>query len=389
MDAMSVTAAAGFSAAGVAAGIKAGAPDIAVLVADGAVPTAAVFTENQAAAAPVLLDRESLRRSALKRAIVVNSGCANAATGEQGLVNGRAMAAALAAEIECEPDEVLVSSTGTIGPQLPMELVVAGIRSAAGKIGATGESATAAATAILTTDTVVKQAVVQRSGWVIGGMAKGSGMVRPSMATMLAFITSDAVVEPDALQAVLSRAADVSFNSLNIDGCESTNDSVVVMASGASGIVPGQGEFAAAMEVVCRDLALQMAHDAEGASRVITIDVTGTPTDEQARSLGRTVTDSALVRSSFYGGDVNWGRILGALGTSRIEIEPGEIEVIYEDIVVFRGGMQTDYDEAALLESLETGDFSVTISLGDGPGSAHIVTTDLTPQYVVFNGERS
>jgi glutamate N-acetyltransferase/amino-acid N-acetyltransferase len=206
---------------------------------------------------------------------------------------------------------------------------------------------------------------------------------------MLAFITSDAVVEPDALQAVLSRAADVSFNSLNIDGCESTNDSVVVMASGASGIVPGQGEFAAAMEVVCRDLALQMAHDAEGASRVITIDVTGTPTDEQARSLGRTVTDSALVRSSFYGGDVNWGRILGALGTSRIEIEPGEIEVIYEDIVVFRGGMQTDYDEAALLESLETGDFSVTISLGDGPGSAHIVTTDLTPQYVVFNGERS
>jgi glutamate N-acetyltransferase/amino-acid N-acetyltransferase len=389
MDAMSVTAAAGFSAAGVAAGIKAGAPDIAVLVADDAVPTAAVFTENQAAAAPVLLDRASLGRSALKRAVVVNSGCANAATGELGLANGRAMAAALAAEIECEPDEVLVSSTGTIGPQLPMDLVVAGIRSAAGKIGTTGASATAAATAILTTDTVVKETAVQRSGWVIGGMAKGSGMVRPSMATMLAFITSDAVVEPDVLRTILRHAADVSFNSLNIDGCESTNDSVIAMASGASGIVAARNEFAAAMEEVCRNLALQMAHDAEGASRVITVDVTGAPTDGQARSLGRTVTDSALVRSSFYGGDVNWGRILGALGTSMIKIEPGEIEITYEDVVVFTRGMQTGYDEPTLLRTLETGDFSVTISLGDGPGGAHIVTTDLTPEYVVFNGERS
>ncbi len=386
---MSVTAAAGFSAAGVAAGIKAGAPDLAVLVADDAVPTAAVFTANQVAAAPVLLDRESLRKSALKRAIVVNSGCANAATGKQGLANALAMAAALAEAIECEPDEVLVSSTGTIGPQRPMNLVVEGIRSAAGKVESTGESATAAATAILTTDTVVKEAAVQRSGWVIGGMAKGSGMVRPSMATMLAFITSDAVVEPDLLHTVLRHASDVSFNSLNIDGCESTNDSVIAMASGASGIVPDRHEFASAMEEVCRDLALQMAHDAEGASRVITIDVTGAPTDEQARSLGRTVTDSALVRSSFYGGDVNWGRVLGALGASEIEIEPDEIEVAYEDVVVFAGGMQTDYDEPALLRSLETGDFSLAIGLGDGPGSAHIVTTDLTPEYVVFNGKRS
>jgi glutamate N-acetyltransferase/amino-acid N-acetyltransferase len=143
------------------------------------------------------------------------------------------------------------------------------------------------------------------------------------------------------------------------------------------------------MEEVCRNLALQMAHDAEGASRVITVDVTGAPTDGQARSLGRTVTDSALVRSSFYGGDVNWGRILGALGTSMIEIEPGEIEIIYEDVVVFTRGMRTGYDEPTLLRTLETGDFSVTISLGDGPGNAHIVTTDLTPEYVVFNGERS
>lgn len=386
---MSVTAAAGFSAAGVHAGIKASDLDVALVVADEAVPTAALFTENQAAAAPVTLDRESLHLSVLKRAIVVNSGCANAATGDQGLVNGRTMAETVAAEVGCEPGEVLVSSTGTIGPQLPMDLVVPGIRSAALELGTTTESGTRAATAIMTTDSVTKEAIVRGDGWVVGGMSKGSGMVSPNMATMLAFLTSDAVVEPDMLSEALGDAVEVSFNSLNIDGCESTNDSVIAMASGASGTVPDRIEFAAAMEAVCRDLALQMARDAEGASRVVTIDVIGASNDREARSLGRTVTDSALVRSSFYGGDVNWGRILGALGTSSIKIDPAQIEVAYEGVTVFEGGMQIGYDEPALLRSLENGDFSLGIDLGGGPGRAHIVTTDLTPQYVVFNGERS
>lgn len=386
---MSVTAARGFSAAGAAAGIKPDALDIAVIVADEPVPTAGVFTLNQAAAAPVVLDRESLEHSALKRGIVVNSGCANAATGAQGITNSLAMARALADQIGCESSDVLVSSTGTIGPQLPMDLVLAGIRSAASRISPTEESGEHAATAILTTDSVAKQSVACGDEWVVGGMSKGSGMVRPNMATMLAFITTDALVEPSVLNDALCSAVDVSFNSLNIDGCESTNDSVIAMASGASGIIPDSDRFASVLEEVCRDLAFQMAADAEGASRVITIDVTGGADDGAARSLGRTVADSALVRSSFYGGDVNWGRILGALGTSAIGIDPGRITVGYEAVTVFEGGMQASFDETALLDAIEAGDFSITIDLGDGGGRARVVTTDLTPEYVAFNGDRS
>ena len=386
---MSVTAAKGFSAAGVSAGIKLDSLDVAVLVADQPVSTAAVFTQNQAAAAPVILSRESLARSRVKRGIVINSGCANAGTGARGLANGRAMTKILANNIGCESGDILVCSTGTIGPQLPMDLVVSGIESAASQLGVSAESAGRAATAILTTDSAPKQAVVERSGWVVGGMSKGAGMVRPNMATMLAFITTDAVVESDLLLDVLRGAVDVSFNSLNIDGCESTNDTVIVMASGASGIVPDPTEFATAVEDVCLDLALQMARDAEGATRVVTIDVTGAHDGTEARSLGRTVSDSALVRSSFYGGDVNWGRILGALGTSSITIDPETVAIGYQGVVVFSGGMQATYDETALLESTATGDFTVSIDVNDGSGSAHIVTTDLTPEYVVFNGERS
>jgi glutamate N-acetyltransferase/amino-acid N-acetyltransferase len=389
MDAVSVTAAVGFSAAGVRAGIKSDALDLAVIVAEGEVPTAGVFTRNQAAAAPVIFDRESLEVSAFKRGIVINSGCANAATGDQGIVNALAMARTLADEIGCEPGDVLVSSTGTIGPQLPMDLVVQGIKTAAAQLSTTDGSARLAAEAILTTDSVVKESLTHGSGWVVGGMSKGSGMVRPNMATMLAFITSDAVVEPAVLKDVLMSAVEVSFNSLNIDGCESTNDSVIAMASGASRIVPDEQEFALAVEDVCRDLALQMAADAEGASRVVTIDVTGGVDDADARALGRTVADSALVRSSFFGGDVNWGRIVGALGTSVIEIDPGRITVEYEGVIVFEEGMGVRFDEPAVLEIIEVGDFSVAIDVGAGDGRARVVTTDLTPEYVAFNGERS
>jgi glutamate N-acetyltransferase/amino-acid N-acetyltransferase len=389
MDAVSVTAAVGFSAAGVRAGIKSDALDLAVIVAEGEVPTAGVFTRNQAAAAPVIFDRESLEVSAFKRGIVINSGCANAATGDQGIVNALAMARTLADEIGCEPRDVLVSSTGTIGPQLPMDLVVQGIKTAAAQLSTTDGSARLAAEAILTTDSVVKESLTHGSGWVVGGMSKGSGMVRPNMATMLAFITSDAVVEPAVLKDVLMSAVEVSFNSLNIDGCESTNDSVIAMASGASRIAPDEQEFALAVEDVCRDLALQMAADAEGASRVVTIDVTGGVDDADARALGRTVADSALVRSSFFGGDVNWGRIVGALGTSVIEIDPGRITVEYEGVIVFEEGMGVRFDEPAVLEMIEVGDFSVAIDVGAGDGRACVVTTDLTPEYVAFNGERS
>jgi len=386
---MSVTAAEGFLASGVACGIKPQGLDLAVVLTEQPAVTAAVFTRNQFAAAPVQINRESLNVGRMKRGVVVNSGCANAATGERGYENGLAMAAALATEIGCDPKDILVCSTGTIGPQLPMDSVGAGIVAAVGRAISDVSGGTDAATAIMTTDSRPKQAIVECDGWVIGGMAKGSGMVRPNMATMLAFITTDAIVEPDLLQGVLNGATDASFNSLNIDGCESTNDTVIAMASGASGIAPGPTELAAAMEDVCRDLALQMARDAEGASRVVTIDVTGTRDDHSARYVGRLVTDSALVRSSFYGGDPNWGRLLGALGTAAIEIDPDAVTVAYQGVDVFAGDIQPDFDESMLLADMEEGDLVVSIRLGDGPGTAHIVTTDLTPEYVVFNGGRS
>lgn len=386
---MSVVAPQGFSAAGVASGIKPDALDVAVLVSDVPAVTAAVFTQNQAAAAPVLHNRLSLGLGTVKRGVVINSGCANAATGDRGMVNAAAMAARLATAIGCATDEILVCSTGTIGPQLPMGLLLEGIDSAALGLGTSPESSTEAATAILTTDSVPKESLVERDGWKVGGMSKGSGMIRPDMATMLAFITTDAVVGHETLSDILMTSVDATFNSLNIDGCESTNDTVIVMASAASGLSPESGELAAAIESVCRDLARQMAEDAEGASRVVTVDVIGAHTNTEARSVGRTITDSALVRASFYGGDANWGRVLGALGTSDVIIDPGVVTIAYQDVPVFLNGIQAGYDEQRLLASIETGDFGVTISLGNGRGQARIVTTDLTPEYVTFNGERS
>lgn len=386
---MSVVAAKGFRAAGVASGIKSDGLDIALLCADVPAVTAGVFTRNQMAAAPVLISRGGLGENNTMSCVVINSGCANAATGPQGFANARTMAETAANSTGVAASEVLVCSTGTIGSQLPMEKVTAGIDAAVGSLSDSSEAGTRAATAIMTTDAVPKQATVYGDGWAIGGMAKGAGMVRPSMATMLGFITTDAVVDRGALDKALRAAVDVTFNSLNIDGCESTNDSVIVMASGASGQQPDPVEFARAMEDVCRDLALQMAADAEGSSRVVTIEVSGARDDRTARYLGRLVSDSVLVRSSFYGGDPNWGRILGALGTADVEISPGSIAIEYQGVEVFANGAAVEFDEQALLDAMEIGDFEIAIRLDDGSGGADVVTADLTPEYVVFNGERS
>lgn len=386
---MSVVAAKGFSANGIAAGIKDGERDLAVILSDGPAVTAARFTTNLAAAAPVQLDRVRLSSSHMMRGIVVNSGCANAATGSTGYANAEAMTEALAEATGGQPAEYLVCSTGTIGPQLPMDTITSGVRKAASGIGSHASMGTAAALAIMTTDSVPKEAEVRGDGWVIGGMAKGAGMVRPDMATMLAFVTTDADVSEAVLEEALAVAVDGSFNSLNIDGCESTNDTVIAMASGASGMAPDVGDFTIALQAVCRDLAIQMAADAEGASRVVTIDVAGASSDSEARRLGRVVADSALVRSSFYGGDVNWGRIVGALGSAESDIDFGDIMVSYGGVVVFESGEGTAFDETALLDRFVEGDMELAIGLGSGPGTALIVTTDLTPEYVTFNGERS
>jgi glutamate N-acetyltransferase/amino-acid N-acetyltransferase len=386
---MSVVAAAGFRAAGVAAGIKAdGGLDVALVVAEPGCLAAAVFTVNQAAAAPVRLSRKHLASGPATRAVVVNSGCANAGTGGAGLVAAADGAGVVAEALGCEPTEVLACSTGPIGPQLDTDAMRRGIEAAHGSLAADAAAGTAAATAMLTTDSVAKQAAVSGE-FTVGGMAKGAGMVRPDMATMLAVLTTDAVVDPVVLDQALRHAVDRSFHALDIDGCASTNDAVIVMASGASGVAPSIAEVEDALDAVCRDLAHQVAADAEGATRVITIMVDGAADAAAARRLGRTVADSALVRASFFGGDPNWGRVLGALGTSPDPMEVDSISVTYAGTKVAEGGVAVPFDAGQLTSSLAEGDFVVEVSVGTGPGRAEILTTDLTPEYVLFNGEPS
>lgn len=385
---MSVTHASGFQAAGVEAGIKPQGRDLAVVIARNPATAGGVFTRNAAAAPPVHLSRRHLAGGGPIRAVVINSGCANAATADTGMRNAEAMAALVAGDLGVEPVQVLVCSTGTIGPQLPMDRVAVGISKAVTAALDEASSGWEAADAIRTTDSVTKEATVDRSGWRVGGMAKGAGMIRPDMATMLGVLTTDAIVDASTAQRVIADAVDATFNALNIDGCESTNDSVILLASGDSGVAPDETDLRDAVMSVCRDLALQMARDAEGASRVVTIDVDGADSDLAAREHGKRIADSALVRSSFYGGDVNWGRVLGALGTDR-SLEVSAVAIGYQGTTVFEAGSPTNYDEAVLLEACADGDIALRVTVGSGPGSAQVITTDLTPQYVVFNGERS
>ncbi len=385
---MSVVAPQGFRAGGLAAGIKeSGDPDMTLIVTDHPVPAVAVFTTSLTAAPPVQVTREHLA-SGMAKAIVVNSGAANAGTGPGGILDARMMAAAVARELGCEDTDVLVCSTGPIGGRLPMDRILDAIPILVSGLGDGEEHGLAAARGIMTTDSTEKVAVFHGDGWTIGGIAKGAGMVRPDMATMLAFVTTDAVAESETLTGLLGPVCDVTFNALNIDGCQSTNDTVILMASGASGIDPGTEKLAAGLEEVCRALALQMAGDAEGASKVVTIKVSGAADAGSARRLGMAVADSALVRSSFYGGDPNWGRILAALGVAGEQVEPDHIAISYAGTTVCENGTRAEFDEEAVSSRLG-GDFSLGIVVGVGDGKATITTTDLTPDYVVFNGERS
>ena len=382
---MSVTAAAGFLAGGICAGIKAdGARDLALVTADHACPTAAVFTSSLAAAAPVQVSRAHIA-SGRARAVVLNSGCANAGTGAAGVSAANAMCERVGVELGVQPTEVLVCSTGPIGTRLPDDLP----DRVPGVVAALSVDGSAAAEAILTTDSRSKEAAATLDGgWTVGGMAKGAGMLRPDMATMLAVLTTDAVVDRARVGSMLRRAVDLTFNSLNVDGCQSTNDTVILMSSGVSEITPDHDEFEEALTAVCRQLAWQMAEDAEGASRVVTIEVLGAANDGDARTLGKAMADSALVRSSFYGGDPNWGRLLAAAGVAGVGFDPNAFDVSYQGVDVARNGMALDHDEAAILELMD-GDLEVTVRVGPGSGEALIVTTDLTPAYVELNGERS
>jgi len=384
---MSVTAAKGFVAAGIHAGVKpSGALDLALVVsASGPIPAAAVFTRCLTEAAPVTLSRQHIANG-IARAVVLNSGCANAGTGQEGEQAALAMAFAVGDALACDATDILVCSTGAIGPELPAALPDAATQLVEAMAL---EHNKAAAEAILTTDSVIKEIVIQGDGWTIGGMAKGAGMIRPDMATMLAVLTTDAIVSSDVLASALPDAVAGTFNCLNIDGCQSTNDTVTVLASGASGVEPDRDSFVAALRAACASLARQMAQDAEGASRVVTMTICGAASDADAQQLGMAVADSALVRSSFYGGDPNWGRVYGALGVAGVPIDPQSIAVAYNGVTVARAGREISYDRPALVSDMAEGEIEVAISVGAGPGRAVIVTTDLTPEYVRFNGEPS
>lgn len=381
---MSVTDPAGFVADGVACGIKAGGErDLALVDAGRPVPAAGVFTRNGAAAPPVILSRRHLTDGSA-RAVVLSSGCANAATGEPGMAAAQATAEHVAAHLGCRVEDVVVCSTGPIGDVVPVDRIASGLE----HLEPSRRGGEAAAEAILTTDSTAKQAVAEGDGYAVGGMAKGAGMIRPDMATMLAVVTTDADVPAGDLDTAVRTAVGSTFNALNIDGCESTNDTVVVMASGASGLRPDPDEFAAVLTDVCRSLTHQMAADAEGASRVVTIDLAGAPDDDAALTMARAVSDSALVRSSFYGADPNWGRVVAALGASRIPLDLDRVSIAYAGVVVADGGVDAGADHDAVSDLL-AGDFAVGVVVGDGPGRCSLVTTDLTPDYVRFNGERS
>ncbi len=367
---------------GVSAGIKrSGALDLALIDLGRPVACAAVFTGSQAAAAPVLVSRAAIA-DGQARAVVINSGCANAGTGAVGLANAERMQRAAATRLGCGVENVLVCSTGPIGPQLPIGL----IETAIGEMGLSSDAWEQAAEAIRTTDTFAKVAIARFGELTVRGMAKGAAMIRPDMATMLAVLTTNADVEFEVLDQSLRDAVTPSFNSLNIDGCQSTNDTVIAFATGE--VAGDVATIRRLMAEVCMELALMIAKDGEETNRVIRLKVIGAASAESARHVGKTIADSDLVRSSFYGGDPNWGRILQAAAVSNVTIDTSAFAVAYEGMVVAEGGCQVPYDPEVIRRRLR-GDFDLEVRVGWGSGTATVITTDLTPGYVEFNGAPS
>jgi glutamate N-acetyltransferase/amino-acid N-acetyltransferase len=385
---MTVVAAQGFRAAGVAAGIKSGGRlDLALVVNDGPGHAAAgVFTRNKVKAAPVLWSQQVLSTGRL-RAVVLNSGGANACTGPQGFQTAHATAERAAQALGCGAVEVAVCSTGLIGAQLPRDAVLAGVTSAADGLAADDTAGLAAATAVLTTDTVPKQAAhADPAGWAVGGFTKGAGMIAPSMATMLTVLTTDAVLDAAELDVALRAAVRVSFDRLDIDGSMSTNDTVLLLASGASGVAPGPAAFAAALTGVCRELAQQMQADAEGVTKRITVRVTGAAGEDDAVTIARSVARDSLVKTALFGADPNWGRVAAAAGYSGAELDPERLDVTINGTLLCRGGV-ADGDRAAV--DLSGKEILVHVELGLGTGAAEILTTDLSHAYVEENSAYS
>ncbi len=382
---MSVTAAAGFRAAGVRAGLKpSGLPDVAVVVNDGPRDSAAaVFTANRCAANPVLWSRRVLADGRL-RAVVLNSGGANCYTGPAGFQTTHATAEATAAGLGVGAFEVAVCSTGLIGTELFTDRVVAGATAATA--AATADGGTDAAQAICTTDTVRKEAVVAGDGWVVGGMAKGAGMLAPALATMLVVLTTDADVDPATCDAALRAATRVTFDRLDGDGCQSTNDTVLLMASGSSGVVPEPAAFADAVRELCSRLARQLQADVEGSAHDITVTVSGAASEDDAVEVARSVARSNLLKCAVFGEDPNWGRVLASVGTTAAAFDPDRLDVVFNGVPVCTGSVP-DADPATVV--FPGRDVDIGIDLHAGDSSASVWTSDLTPAYVHENSAYS
>lgn len=382
---MSITTPKGFIAAGVAAGIKAsGAPDLALVQNLGPRRSAAaVFTSNRVFAAPVEWSRQAVADGQIS-AVVLNSGGANACTGRAGYADSVATAEAAGAALGIIAGDVGVCSTGLIGVRLPMDKLLPGVAEAAASLSV--EGGPAAAAAIMTTDTVSKQAQVTRGGWSIGGMAKGAGMLAPGLATMLVVLTTDADLEAQRLDAALKAATRVTFDRADSDGCMSTNDTVFLLASGASGVCPEQEEFESALVEVCASLAEQLIADAEGASHEIAITVVGAASEEDALEVGRSIARNNLFKCAVYGNDPNWGRVLAAIGTTGAVFEADSLDVSFNGVQVCRGGA---IGEDRSLVDLRPRRVEVLVDLNAGASSATILTNDLTYDYVKENAEYS
>ena len=383
---MSVTAAKGFVAGGGHAGVKPdGVPDLAVVsTADGRpVDAAGVFTANRFTAPPVVVSRAHLAATGGRAAaVVLNSGNANAGTGAPGEADSEATCAAVADALGCEAAEVLVCSTGLIGYRLPMAPMLAAIPGLVARQSVDGDGD--AAQAILTTDTVRKEVVVDGGGFTVGGMAKGAAMLMPNMATMLAVLTTDAAAEPAVLQQVLREAVTDTFNCITVDGATSTNDTVLLLASGEAGPVDTKA-LEDAVTAACASLAEQMVADAEGATKLVRVQVTGATDDTEARTAARAVATSQLTKCSWYGNDPYWGRVASDLGVAGVDFEPTTLSIAYGDTVVCRGGVEVDHDTDAVTAHMAQRDIVLTADLGRGDGSATVLTCDLTHAYVDEN----
>ncbi|MBP0453399.1 bifunctional glutamate N-acetyltransferase/amino-acid acetyltransferase ArgJ [Kitasatospora sp. RG8] len=381
-----VTAAKGFRAAGVTAGIKAsGTPDLALVVNDGpSLAAAGVFTSNRVKAAPVLWSEQVLKGGVVS-AVVLNSGGANACTGPLGFQDTHATAERAAEELKVNAGEVAVASTGLIGVRLPMDILLPGVAEAAAALSTTGGEA--AAIAIKTTDTVHKTAqVTSPAGWTVGGMAKGAGMLAPGLATMLVVLTTDADLDAAALDASLRGATRTTFDRIDSDGCMSTNDTVLLLASAASGVTPGQAEFDEAVRTVCADLARQLIGDAEGASKDIRIDVTAAATEEEAVDVARVIGRNNLLKCAIHGEDPNWGRVLAAIGTTGAAFDPDRLDVAINGVWVCRdGSVGEDRD----LVDMTGREVVITARLNAGEAAATLWTNDLTADYVHENSAYS